>query len=75
MTESDVDTILACVLNEDVHKVCACGRTFTAAQWATLEMVGRMLDVETLELRNCPCGSTLAMVVDLAHASTLPPSK
>jgi hypothetical protein len=57
-------------------KVCGCGRTYTAEQWSTLEMVGRMFDVEeTIELRNCPCGSTIAVTVDLAHASTLPPSK
>lgn len=75
MTPTDVDTVLATVLDQDVHKACPCGRTFTAEQWATLVMVGKMFDAEeTLELRNCPCGSTIATVVDLAHASTLPPS-
>ena len=73
---SDADTILATVLSEDVHKQCGCGRMFTAHEWSLLESVGRMSDnVETIELRNCPCGSTIATVVDLAHASTLPPSK
>lgn len=76
MTPTDVDTVLATVLDQDVHKACGCGRTYTAHEWSLLESVGRMSDeVETLELRNCPCGSTIATVVDLAHASTLPPSR
>lgn len=45
-----------------VVKACGCGRTYTAEEWAALELVGIMADdVETIELRNCPCGSTIAV--------------
>lgn len=44
-------------------KVCACGRAYSPAEWCALPFVGIMRDdVETLELRNCTCGSTLAIV-------------
>jgi hypothetical protein len=47
-----------------IVKSCACGRTFTAHTWKLLAKVGHHRDfVEKLELRNCPCGSTIAMVV------------
>ena len=49
-------------------KTCACGAVHDAARWAALEMVGRHHDDEfpvfpDLELRNCICGSTLAIKV------------
>jgi hypothetical protein len=48
-------------------KRCGCGRCFTRAQWRELQYVGAQADdVETLELRNCPCGSTIAVVVEQA---------
>lgn len=41
-------------------KRCACcTRTYTAEQFHELPYVGEM---EELTLRNCPCGSTIAMV-------------
>ena len=41
-------------------KRCACcHRTYTAEQFAALPLVGVQFG---LTLRNCPCGSTLAMV-------------
>lgn len=41
-------------------KHCNCCRTtYTPKTWATLPYVGRM---DELELRNCACGSTLAIV-------------
>ncbi len=74
MTPSDVDTVLAVVLDQDVHKACACGRTFTAHEWSLLVLVGEMVDeVESIELRNCPCGSTIAVTVDV-YAPTPRPS-
>jgi len=47
-------------------KVCrCCSRTFDAEAWGRLEVPGGgryMTDGETvLELRNCPCGTTLAL--------------
>lgn len=43
-------------------KRCGCGRTFDALAWAELPYVGRQDDgEELLELRNCPCGTTLAV--------------
>jgi hypothetical protein len=48
-------------------KRCGCGRCFTRAQWRELQYVGAQVDdIETLELRNCPCGSTIAVVVEQA---------
>ncbi len=45
-------------------KRCGCGQTHTPEQWACLQLVGNVGDaVETLEMRNCGCGSTLAIVV------------
>jgi len=48
-------------------KVCpCCVRAFTAADWARLPLLGDMLSEDEtgtyrLELRNCSCGSTLAV--------------
>lgn len=41
-----------------------CGSAFTHAEWKALEFVGIQSfdgDPEELELRNCPCGSTIAV--------------
>lgn len=63
-------------------KRCKCGRAHDHASWGLLEYVGLMEDengVPSLILRNCPCGSTLALVLEdllcgLAIAPTvLPP--
>lgn len=44
---------------------CSCGKKFTVEGWETLPLVGYQNDEEleepTLELRNCPCGSTRAV--------------
>lgn len=52
---------------------CACGTTFTLAQWNALDIVGILDDgVDTLhELRNCPCGSTRARRADSARVIVL----
>ena len=44
-------------------KTCGCGNRFDAEQWRQLRLVGRQDDGEggTLELRNCPCGSTICI--------------
>lgn len=41
-----------------VVKTCACGRKFTLAQWLSLPLCGQMGNTE---LRNCRCGSSLAL--------------
>lgn len=45
-------------------KACGCGARHDGTGWAGLPLVGWNDDgVEVLELRNCPCGSTLAVEV------------
>lgn len=47
-----------------IVKTCrACGTSFDAAAWAALEYKGvqNFDDLEPLELRNCRCGSTIAL--------------
>lgn len=47
-------------------KVCnCCKRTFTQAEWTTLAFVAHQTYPwrEVQELRNCPCSSTLAIVL------------
>lgn len=48
-------------------KACTCcGHEYTLAAWVALQLLGYQTDEdETLELRNCACGSTLAMVARL----------
>jgi hypothetical protein len=54
--------------SDDVVKTCNCGETYTAETWPLLPMPqggGRWADGdEVLELRNCICGSTIAVTVD-----------
>jgi CheY-like chemotaxis protein len=54
-------------LPPDAVKRCSCGREHTRAQWAALARCGRMHLVRrhaVLELRNCDCGSTLALQIE-----------
>lgn len=51
-------------------KRCGCGRLYGEAEWRKLPRAGTMTTPadetgpeETLELRNCACGSTLAIVI------------
>ncbi len=46
-------------------KSCTCcHRSFTLEQWSALPLCGPQDDgVECLELRNCHCGTTLAIVL------------
>ncbi len=57
----------------DVIKRCACGRDLTRKQWLALPMCGRMQRPHRrshYELRNCTCGSTLAVESDALHGPT-----
>lgn len=45
-------------------KRCGCGRTFDTIAWSDLPLLGNQVDdSRVLELRNCPCGSTIAVCV------------
>lgn len=51
-------------------KRCGCGRTFDESQWIRLDFVDWQVvemrqpgEPKWLELRNCPCGSTIAVGV------------
>jgi CheY-like chemotaxis protein len=44
-----------------IVKTCGCGKSYTIVQWSALPYVGAMGDTE---LRNCHCGSSLALTVD-----------
>ncbi len=54
-------------LPPDVVKRCSCGREFTDSQWTVLPRCGRMHLARRdsmVELRNCPCGSSMARKVE-----------
>jgi len=47
-----------------IVKRCSCGRDFTPSQWSALPRCGRMQLARhqtVVELRNCPCGSSMAL--------------
>lgn len=45
-----------------IVRSCGCGLSFTVEEWVLLPLIGEMGDeIETVELRNCHCGSTLAI--------------
>lgn len=51
-------------------KTCGCGRAYDAADWARLPFVSHVHTpaddegpAETIELRNCACGSTISVLV------------
>ena len=56
--------------------LCAPGkfaRSFTAKEWAALPLRGfQEIGDQRLELRNCPCGSTLAIELRPANDMTQP---
>lgn len=43
------------------YKQCGCGRTFTRAEWLALPLI--CANWERLEMRDCSCGSTIAVRV------------
>jgi hypothetical protein len=53
---------------ESWPKKCACGHEISEAEWETLHYVGLQkvpadYGIPDLELRNCVCGSTIAVAV------------
>ena len=59
----------------EIKKACGCGARYTATAWQALPLQGiQPLEGEpSLEMRNCPCGSTLAVEVETVSESA--PSK
>jgi hypothetical protein len=54
-----------------IIKTCACGAEYSLPRWKKLKLVGYHADdVERLELRNCTCGSTIAITVDWKKGRT-----
>jgi hypothetical protein len=50
-------------MNAPFKRCTCCDRPYTEHGWKLLPKIGMHRDwVEELELRNCPCGSTLAVV-------------
>ena len=57
---------------EEVFKRCGCGIAYTREGWEHLHFVGHYADdVETLEMRNCACGSTITINVPPLRDSTV----
>jgi hypothetical protein len=57
-----------------IIKECSCGRSYLSGSWRALRLIGyidngRDAAGEVLELRNCTCGSTIAL-----DFGDLPPS-
>lgn len=61
-------------MNSQIIKTCACGISYTKDGWHALELIGFQSLVgvpadamasDSLELRNCSCGSTLHVEVNL----------
>jgi hypothetical protein len=46
-------------------KRCACGAQYSRAEWTKLALVGRLTaaDNDRLEIRNCVCGSSIAVEI------------
>ena len=54
-----------------MHKACGCGLSYDVAAWSALPLVGVQRDeVEALEMRNCACGSTLAVSLCIVEGCT-----
>lgn len=83
LSPSEQDTVLALALSADLAaelveeetawanpvKVCSCGREHDAAAWKALPYVGVQDDVDCrFELRNCVCGSTIAVMLCVVEA-------
>lgn len=60
-----------------IVKTCACGRSYTADQWKVLPdaKVYTMENGEQQEQRNCPCGSTIVIVLAEGESQTPEPGQ
>lgn len=57
-----------------IDKACACGARYVNSTWGALALVGYVCcpadatgPADHLELRNCPCGSTIAVDAHPEH--------
>ena len=56
--------------NTGIVKRCSCNRPYTEAEWRALPFVGYQAgEADRLALRNCPCGSTIAIVQAVAGSA------
>lgn len=62
-------------------KKCGCGLSYSRETWTRLALVGTQYvpadafgPAEAIELRNCACGSTLAIEVDVQAVTLRAPS-
>jgi hypothetical protein len=64
---------------DEIIKVCGCGRSYTREKWDALHRLPNWTYEwgEVQEVRNCVCGSTIVLVVDLGQleAESTTPSK
>lgn len=57
----------------DIVSTCGCGQQHNLYGWLQLKTVGEMIcppevwEPDTLELRDCPCGSTIGVWLDDQH--------
>lgn len=58
--------IVRSTIGRDIIKSCKCGRSYTRAEWQSLPLRGHQDqgdDFPVLELRDCPCRSTLGIEI------------
>lgn len=67
---NELNEAIARFISGQFPKVCACcARAFDVEAWSNLRLIGHQEDaVERLELRDCHCGSTLAVVSNVRDA-------
>lgn len=59
-----------------IVRYCGCGAEHAAEGWARLQYVGEINDgVERLELRNCRCGSSIAIILEVLDLVALAAEK
>lgn len=63
--------LVASLVKCGTFKTCACcGRRFTEREWNALPLLGEYADdVERICMKNCSCGSTIAVVVETFAAN------
>lgn len=67
-TQESVDVCRTAILGQ-FPKRCRCGRAHDESAWKALPLVGEMGDeVERVELRDCPCGSTITIEIETEAA-------
>jgi hypothetical protein len=65
MVATSFAPIVAHYKRSPIIKVCSCGQEYTLEEWSALPYVG-LFDIDedddqAAEMRNCPCGSSIAI--------------